>query len=77
MAEYRTKSGLTLADNMTGWGWEITSASELILALEGLPGFATVATAFIVEALGSAINDKRTEFKDVQDLADTLNKYYL
>ena len=77
MARYETKSGLALADNMTKWGWEITSASELILALEGLPEFETVATAFIVEALESAINDKRTEFKDVQDLADTLTEYYI
>lgn len=77
MAEYRAKNGFTLADNMTGWGWEIRNGEDIITALEGLPEFETVATAFIVEALESAVKDGRTQHKNLQDLADTLTKFYI
>lgn len=77
MGTFKAKNGFTLADNMTGWGWEIRNGEDIITALEGLPEFETVATAFIVEALESAVKDGRTQHKNLQDLADTLTKFYI
>lgn len=69
MGTFKAKNGFTLADNMTGWGWEIRNGEDIITALEGLPEFETVAAPCIYEALESAV-DKRKEYANIQELAD-------
>lgn len=76
MAEYRAKNGFTLADTMTKWGWEIRNGEDIITALEGLPEFETVAAPFILEALESAV-DERKEYANIQELADYITANFI
>lgn len=76
MKEYRAKNGLLLHTADTGQGWSIKSGADLLLALEGRPELATVATGYILEALAQSLED-RTDYEDVRELAAFLAVNYL
>ena len=73
---YRAKNGFTLKSTDTPFGWKIKRGEDIILALEALPGFETVAACFIVEAIDQAIKDRK-EHEDITDLANYLNENYI
>lgn len=74
--EYKSKGGLILKDNRTPDGYYIKSGEDLITYLEGLPDFETVATAFIVEAMAAAL-EERKEYDSPQDFAEYVAHNYI
>ena len=67
---------IVLLDATTPEGWSITSDSDIVLALMGMPYFATVATPFIEDAIKQAAGD-RPAFDNVQDLAQHIAENYI
>lgn len=74
--EYKSKGGLILKDSRTPDGYYIKSGEDLITYLEGLPSFETVATAFIVEAMGAAL-EERKEYDSPQDFAEYVAERFI
>lgn len=73
---YRAKSGFTLRDSESGYGWQIRNAQDIFTALEGRPEFATVAEPFLIEAAGQAIDDRK-EYADITEFAQFIAENYL
>ncbi len=67
---------IVLLDATTPEGWSIASDSDIVLALMGMPYFATVATPFIEDAIKQAAGDRQT-FDNVQDLAQHIAENYI
>lgn len=76
MSAYVARNGLTLESSETPWGWSIKSGEDIVLALEGAPALATVASAFILEALAQAMEERKT-YRDIEELAAFLAENYL
>lgn len=74
--EYKSKGGLILKDSRTPDGYYIKSGEDLITYLEGLPAFETVATAFIVEAMAAAL-EERKEYDSPQDFAEYVAERFI
>jgi hypothetical protein len=67
---------VTLSDATTPEGWSITSDRDIVLALMGMPYFATVATPFIEDAVEQSARDRR-DYDNVRDLAQHIAENYI
>lgn len=67
---------IVLKSMETEWGWSIKSISDLVLALEGYKGFATVAEGYILDALKEVAAEDKV-WTDVKELGNYILANYI
>ena len=73
---YLARNGFMLENAETPEGWTIRSGQDVITALLSFPYFQTVATGFLLEALGQALEVKK-EYADIKELAVFIAENYI
>lgn len=73
---YKAKNGFVLQDATAPGGWTIRTAEDIETALYTFPHFQTVAPAFLWEAIGQAVQERK-EYANITEFARFLADCYV